>query len=163
MSRRPDGPRFLVDVNVARLAKWLRVMGYDTLYIPDVDDTELLQVAVRQDRVVLTRDRYILERRVVTSGQAKVVLIRSVDFREQMHQVTEAYRLDFHNGFTLCIECNEVLGEISKESVRDRVPPFVYRTHEQFQVCPNCDKLYWRGTHWRNMKTELTGFKKGVS
>ena len=152
-------PKFVVDNNVGRLAKWLRVIGYDTLYIPQVDDTELLRVAKEQGRTVLTRDRYIMERRAVTTGQVKAVLVRSDDFREQMQQVTETLGLDFHHGFSLCIECNVELEGISKESVRDRVPPFVFRTQDQFLVCPACRKVYWQGTHWRNMRVEMAAFK----
>ena len=154
-------PKFVVDVNVGRLAKWLRVMGYDALFIPNADDTDLLRIAMEQGRTLLTRDRHIVERRVVTAGQARVFLLQSDDFRQQMQHLTEALRLDSHNGFSLCIECNVALQDIGKESVRDRVPPFVFRTQDEFQICPACRKLYWRGTHWRNMRTELTGFEKG--
>ena len=150
----------MVDVNVGRLAKWLRVMGYDTLFVPNVDDTELLRIAREQKRIALTRDRHIMERRAVRASQVEVVLLQSDDFREQMKQVTEDLGLDFQKGFSLCIECNVALQEIGKESIQDRVPPFVYRTQDQFLVCPDCRKLYWRGTHWQNMKKELVGFRK---
>jgi uncharacterized protein with PIN domain len=153
-------PRFIADVNVGRLAKWLRVIGYDTLFVPGVDDTELLRIAMEEGRTVVTRDRYIMERRVVTTGRVKAVLVHSDDFREQMQQVTETLGLGFQSGFSLCIECNTSLEETSKESVRERVPPFVFSTQERFLVCLACRKLYWRGTHWRNMKAELGGFKK---
>ena len=156
----PMEPRFVVDVNVGRLAKWLRVI--DTLFIPDVDDAELLRVARAQGRIIVTRDRYILERRVVRSGRVRVVLVQSDDFREQMRQVTETVGLRFHKGFSLCIECNTPLEETSKESVRDRIPPFVFETQDHFLICPACRKLYWRGTHWRNMTSELVGFKRGA-
>ena len=155
-------PRFVVDVNVGRLAKWLRVMGYDALYIPDANDDELLRVAGEQDRAIITKDRYILERRLVTSGQVKAILVASDDFREQMHQLTRRLGLRFHNVFSLCIECNERLHLISKPEVKGRVPPFVFSTQEQFYQCPRCRKLYWRGTHWRNMREELAGFTEGV-
>ena len=75
--------RFVVDVNVGRLAKWLRVMGYDSLFIPDVDDAELLRIAEEQGRIALTKDRYILQRRAVATGRVRAVLVRSDDFREQ--------------------------------------------------------------------------------
>ena len=151
-------PRFVVDVNVGRIAKWLRVIGHDALYIPDADDGELVRRAGEQDRIILTRDRYIAERRVVASGRVKVILLQSHDFREQMREVTEALDLGFHDGFSICIECNAPLQETDKESVRDRVPEFVFSTQVSFQVCPDCGKLYWRGTHWRNMQEELAAF-----
>ena len=155
-------PKFIVDVNVGRLAKWLRDIGYDTLFIPEVDDTELVQVAQEQGRIVVTRDRYIMERRVVTSGKVTALLVQSDDFREQMREVTAALGLGFGNGSSLCIECNTVLEETGKESVREKVPPFVFRTQDKFLECPACRKLYWRGSHWRNMNVELVGFKAGA-
>ena len=155
-------PRFLVDVNVGRIAKWLRAIGYDALYIPDFDDAELVRIAMEQGRVILTRDRYILERGVVARGQVRALLLHSHDFREQMREVTRALDLGFHDGFSICIECNVTLEEIGKESARGRVPPFVFSTQDSFQVCPRCSKLYWRGTHWRNMRVEMAKFKKGA-
>ena len=153
-------PRFLVDVNVGRIAKWLRAAGYDALYIPHADDGELVRVAGEQGRIILTRDRYILERRAVTSGQVQILLLRSHDFREQMREVTDALGLGFDDGFSICIECNVPLDEIARDSVRGRVPPFVFDTQDSFQVCPRCAKLYWRGTHWRNMRLEIAAFKR---
>ena len=120
--------KFVVDVNVGRLSKWLRVIGYDALFLPDANDAELLQVAQEQGRTVVTKDRYILERRVVRRGQVKAVLIQSDDFREQMRQLTQTLGLSHQNGFSLCIECNASLEKTSKESARDKVPPFVFRT-----------------------------------
>ena len=151
-------PRFVVDLNVGRLAKWLRVMGYDALFIPDADDAELLRVAREQGRIIVTKDRYIMERRVVTTGQVRAFLVSSDDFRAQLRQVAEALGLGLERGFSLCIECNQPLSGIAKEEVRDRVPPFVFRTQEQFYQCPACGKLYWRGTHWHNMRMELAAF-----
>ncbi|MCI0438569.1 MAG: Mut7-C RNAse domain-containing protein [Chloroflexi bacterium] len=148
-------PRFAIDVNVGRLAKWLRGMGYDALYLPNVDDGELLRIARSEGRVIITRDRRILERRLVTRGIVKVFLVESDDFREQMREVAAAFGLDLRNGFSLCIECNARLTSVARERVRERVPPYVYENQEQFFECVRCGKLYWRGTHWRNMRAEL--------
>ena len=155
-------PRFLVDVNVGRLAKWLRAMGYDSRYIPDAEDSELLRVAANEDRTIITRDRYILERRQVTTGQVTAVLLTSDDFREQMRYLREALGLDVDNVFSLCIECNQPLRSVCRQRAKDRVPSFVFRTQEQFLECPGCRKTYWRGTHWHNMLDELAGFTEGA-
>ena len=93
--------KFVVDVNVGRLSKWLRVIGYDALFLPDANDADLLQVAQEQGRTVVTKDRYILERRVVRRGQVKAVLIQSDDFREQMRELTQTLGLSHQNGFLL--------------------------------------------------------------
>ena len=149
-------PKFVVDVNVGRLAKWLRAMGYDALFVPDIDDGGLVRTAQQEGRIILTRDRQLLERRVVTLGQIRVVLLRSDHFLLQLRQVTTELGLTAANDFTRCIECNAMLRNLDKEQVRDRVPPFVFQTQEEFKECPACHKVYWRGTHWRNMKHELT-------
>lgn len=148
-------PRFIVDVNVGRLAKWLRVMGYDSLLIPGIEDGELVRVALEEDRIVLTRDRYIMRRRVVASGKLKALLIRSDVLESQLRQVAETYNLNARRGFSRCIECNVLLLDVSKEDVQDRVPAFVFQTQEEFSECPSCQKMYWRGTHWHNMHREL--------
>ncbi len=148
-----------MDLNVGRLVKWLRVMGYDALFVPEADDGELLRLAGEEGRIVITRDRNIMQRRGVTSGRVKALLVTSDDFRRQMQQVIEVLGLGVQNSFSLCVECNVPLRYIEKHLVKERVPQFVYGTQSHFYVCPTCDKLYWRGTHWRNMHRELAGFR----
>ena len=151
----PEEPRFIVDVNVGRLAKWLRVMGYDSLYIPDVEDGELVQRALEDDRIIITRDARILYRRVVTSGQLRAALVRDDAVRRQIHQVVQELGLQRPREFSRCIRCNEPLQGVPKKSVAERVPRYVYQTQREFMECPLCRKLYWRGTHWRSMRAEL--------
>ena len=151
-------PRFVVDLNVERVAKWLWVMSYDALFVPEADGGQLLKIAGEQNRILVTKDRYILERRVVTTGKVKAFLITSDDFREQFRQVTQALELNSYNVFSLCIECNQRLEGIDRQLVAGRIPAFVFSTQEQFYRCPGCDKLYWRATHWNNMRSELAGF-----
>ena len=148
-------PKFIVDINVGRLAKWLRVLGYDALFVPDADDGGLVQIAQREGRILLTKDGRLLERRLFTSGQLKAVRVWGDHFTEQVRQVVSKLGLDTTNDFSRCIDCNEALFEVAKEEVRDRVPPYVFQTQEEFKECPVCHKVYWRGTHWRNMRQEL--------
>ena len=150
-------PKFIVDLNVGRLAKWLRVMGYDALFVPGIEDGELVRLAQEEGRVILTRDRYIVKRRSVTSGKPEALLIASEDLRGQLRQVVETYQLTAQGGFSRCIECNVSLVDVTREGVRERVPPFVFQTQEEFMECPSCQKLFWRGTHWHNMIQELSG------
>jgi len=148
-------PRFVVDVNVGRLAKWLRVMGYDAPVPSVAEDNNLVRLALREGRIMITKDSKLMERRVVTSGQLKAVLIRHDDLKSQLQQVVEALGLKDHKKFSRCIRCSLVLIPVPKASVEARVPPYVYETQEVFMACPGCHRLYWRGTHWANMAHDL--------
>jgi uncharacterized protein with PIN domain len=153
--------KFIVDANVGKLAKWLRMMGYDTLFFSGSDDSYMVKNALEEGRVILTRDTQIAKRRVVTSGQLKVILITSDDPELQMHQVITALNLDCVRLFTICLECNHPLEERSREQVKDLVPPYVFQTQGQFVECPACHRIYWRGTHWQAMTKKLEQFIEG--
>ena len=149
-------PRFLVDINVGRLAKWLRVLGHDALLARDVDDNALVRLALREERVLLTRDTRIFERRVVTSGRLRALLIQHDAVADQLRQVVDALALEgTARAFSRCIECNEPLEQRSPDEVRTLVPPYVYRTQTAYAQWPSCRRVYWRGTHWENMRKEM--------
>ncbi len=151
-----DRPKFIVDTNVGKLARWLRTMGYDTLFFSGGDDSHMVARAMAEGRVILTRDREIMQRRAVTSGRLKAVLITSEDPEQQMRQVIDTLKLDSHlKPFTICLECNRPLAERSKEEVEGRVPPYVFQTQSQYMECPACHRIYWRGTHWTAMTETL--------
>ena len=116
--------KFIVDHNVGKLAKWLRIMGYDTLFFNGSSDSRMVAMALAEGRVILTRDTQIMKRGVVTKGHLKVILIKSDRPERQMHQVIEALNLDcMSKPFTLCLECNQPLVARSKEQVKELVPP----------------------------------------
>ena len=139
-------PRFIVDVMLGKLAKWLRILGYDTLYRRDWEDEELLARADAEDRVLLTADREVIQRR---RGNKKVY-ISAARWPEQLRQLAQALplKLDMEGIFTRCIECNVLLEPLPKEGARGRVPPYVFATQEEFGQCPVCGRIYWRGTHF---------------
>lgn len=148
--------KFIVDHNVGRLTTWLRVMGYDTVFFRG-DDSRMIQIALAEDRIVLTKDTQIMKRRVVTSGRVKGVLIRHDDLWAQLRQVVDELKLDYASkAFTLCLECNRPLVSREKEEVKDLVPPYVFKTQTQYRQCPSCGRVYWRGTHWQAMSLELS-------
>jgi len=150
--------RFIVDSNVGRLAKWLRIAGFDTLFIKGIDDNRLVRIALDEGRVLLTRDREILKRRLVTSGRLKVILIEDDEVKAQLHQVLTALNLAGQlRPFSLCVECNEPLVPREREEVEKLVPPYVFQTQTQYEQCPRCLRVYWRGTHWERMSRELEG------
>ena len=151
----------MVDHNVGKLARWLRMMGYDTLFFHGGDDSHMVAKALAESRVVLTRDTGIMKRRVVTAGRLKAVLVNSEEPEQQMRQVIDTLGLDCQlKPFTLCLECNQPLAERSKEEVKDRVPHYVFQTQNQYMECPACHRLYWKGTHWQAMTRKLEKFCK---
>ena len=161
MSRLRAQPRFIVDINVGRLAKWLRAMGYDAVLLPQADDAELVRVALREERIVLTRDSRLMERRVVRTGQIQALLVRGDDVESQLRQVIRAYQLDGANSFSRCIRCNLPLEDIDREAVRGLVPPYVFETQTEFMRCPACSRVYWKGTHWANMRRDMEELREG--
>ena len=154
-----NAARFIVDHNVGKMTRWLRMMGYDTLFFNGEDDSEMIATALAEDRVILTRDTRIMERRLVTTGRLKAILIAYETPELQIKQVIETLNLDIHfRPFSICLECNQPLAERSREQVRERVPPYVYQTQEQYMECPACHSIYWRGTHWQAMTRKLERF-----
>ena len=147
--------RFVVDVNVGRLAKWLRVMGYDTLFPRERGDNQLVRIALQERRILVTRDAGIPLRRAVRLGQMQVVHILHDDLRSQLRQLVREHQLSLNGGFSRCVRCNDPLHPIPQGQVTERVPPYVLEIQSTFMECPRCLRLYWRGTHWANMMSEL--------
>ena len=151
--------RFIVDHNVAKLAKWLRMMGYDTVVFDGDDDASMISIALKENRILLTRDTQVMKRRVVTVGRLKAILANSDDPELQMCQVIGELNLNCrHQPFALCLECNQPLLTSTKQDVEGRVPPYVYQTQDQYMECPVCQRIYWRGTHWQKMTGTMERF-----
>ncbi|MGC8863813.1 MAG: Mut7-C RNAse domain-containing protein [Armatimonadota bacterium] len=138
--------RFLADCMLGKLAKWLRMLGYDTVYMPDADDDELVRIAVRENRILLTRDHRLCDRRMVRS---RCLFVDWGSTGAQVRQVIDALGLTVSDDtlFTRCAVCNSEIRPIDRADVRGRVPPYVYKTQAEYGYCPTCDKIYWRGTH----------------
>jgi uncharacterized protein with PIN domain len=138
--------RFVADGMLGTLAKWLRILGYDTLFEPGLDDNQLVRMARAQGRVLLTCDRELARRRGV-----RHVLLTSQDRAGQLRQVLAEMGLAPDHSFSRCPVCNEPLQPMDLETARERVPPYVAQTQSQFSSCPACRRVYWRGTHWTHM------------
>jgi uncharacterized protein with PIN domain len=152
-------PKFIVDLNAGKLAKWLRIMGYDASLFTDRDDGKMIKIALAENRIILTKDTHIMERRVVTSGKVKTILIEGDNPKRQLEQVTTALQLDFHfKPFSLCLECNLNLVERNKSEVSNLVPEHVFKTQTSYKECPSCHRIFWKGTHWQAMCNELGSF-----
>ena len=148
--------KFIVDHNVGKLVKWLRMMGYDTLFFTGDDDWQMVMTALNESRVILTRDTQVMCRGVIASGRLKAILIVSDVPEQQIQQVIKALHLDTKSGlFTLCMEDNQPLKEIDKEQARGRVPNHVFETQGKYVECPQCHRIYWKGTHWKAMLGNL--------
>lgn len=135
--------KFIADVMVGKLARWLRILGFDTEYSNKYEDDEIIRIGEAADRVILTRDVPLASRRM----NARCLLIASDHYKDQVLQVISTFSLKEFAIFSRCIECNTRLQDADKEAVFERVPPFVYLTQERFAVCPSCNRVYWHGTH----------------
>jgi len=137
---------------VGKLARWLRILGVDVIYDVSLDDQDLLAIARSDNRILLTRDNPL----AFGSGDPPRLFIESDDFRQQLRQVVSTYQIDTRDAlFTRCVVCNTPLESVSRRDVRERVPPYVFSTQEQFKRCPQCDKILWGGTHRAHMQKEL--------
>jgi len=140
------------------LAKWLRILGYDTLYDPKLDDPQLVRLARAEDRILLTRDRPLARRRGL-----RVLLIASEDLDEQIRQVLVELELEPERRFSRCPVCNGLLETMGHDEARARVPAYVARTHTQFRHCSSCGRVYWQGSHWQRMEEHLARLRAAGS
>jgi uncharacterized protein with PIN domain len=142
--------RFVADVMLGKLARWLRALGYDTLYFRDAADSRLLGIALREDRRLLTRDTALAAR----AGLAGL-LVRADGLDEQLREVMAACGLSARAPLSRCLECNGVLAPRDPADVRDRVPPYTLATHTEFWECQGCRRVFWPGSHARGILERL--------
>jgi uncharacterized protein with PIN domain len=145
-------PRFVADVMLGRLAKWLRIVGFDVLYSNKFSDNELIRISTSENRVLLSRDTRLLIQKAVR----QFIFLESQDLQRQMQQVFETMHLaGLPSLLTRCLSCNEPLQETTRESVHDIVPSFVFETQSKFKLCPKCGKIFWAGTHRNSVVRSL--------
>lgn len=136
--------KFIADSMLGRLARWLRILGYDVAYESSISDDDLISRSLHERRVILTMDRELSQR----ESAKNCLLIKSDDYREQLKHVINHYNIDCKSFiFSRCFICNELLDYIEKEKIEGKVPPYVYSTHNEFDFCPQCHRVYWSGTH----------------
>lgn len=143
-----EDSKFITDASLARLAKWMRLLGYDTVVFTKEAGREMLRQADAEGRIVLTRRRDMIERQF--SGI--LFLITDVIVSNQLKAVIEKFSLKINRQkmFWICLECNKKLHPVERNEVRDLVPPYVFENCEKYNQCPRCGKIYWMGTHPRN-------------
>jgi uncharacterized protein len=144
-----SAPKFAADRMLARLARWLRLLGADVLFDPSLGGDKLLRRARAEGRVTLTRDK-----RLRTASDA--LYLEGNLFRDQLREVLARFPFDPRRGaFTRCSHCNELLAEARRDTVVRRVPPFVYASQERFARCPRCGRIYWGATHPERIRREF--------
>jgi uncharacterized protein len=149
MEETHDIPRFAADCTLARLARWLRLMGADVVCEDGLSAAETLRLAREHERPMLTRDK-----RLRTAPDA--LYIESHLFRDQIREVMARFPFDpRRHAFTRCSACNDMLHQVSRDVVARRVPPFVYASHEKFALCEGCGRVYWSATHLERALREL--------
>jgi uncharacterized protein with PIN domain len=160
LSTDPTAPvlKLLTDGMLGRLTRWLRALGYDTVYAPDTDDNELLRRARAEDRVLLTADHALAIRR-----GARTLLIEAQDLAGQLRRVRAALGPPPDAEFSRCVACNGKLTLVDKTTLADRVPPYVLATRQEFRRCPDCGRIYWPGTHIERMKDVIRAQQTVVS
>jgi uncharacterized protein with PIN domain len=151
-------PRFILDVHLGKLARYLRLLGFDAEYASDLDDAEIAARSVDEKRIVLTRDRGLLKRSEVSHG----LWLRNIEPRRQLVEVVS--RLDLGQRiqpFSRCMACNGVLETVPEAVVRDALPKGVRGRHESIARCTRCRALYWRGSHYARLAELVSGFDFG--
>lgn len=149
----PPGPlRFVADAHLGGLARLLRMAGFDTLYDNHYDDAVMAELANRECRILLTRDRPLLMRRNVVHGCYVQALKPQAQLREVYHRLDLATQA---RPFSLCMSCNAPLQAVEKQTVLNRLPPRVQARHEHFLACGQCGRIFWEGTHWQDMRALL--------
>lgn len=154
--------KFIADNNAGKLARWLRMIGYDTLLFKEKNDSKMIEISLKEGRVILTKDTQIMKRRLVTDGKLKAIFIKHDDSKAQLQQIVKTLNLNYHfRPFSLCLDCNQTLIPRSKDEVQSLVPSYVFKTQKQYMECPSCHRIYWQGTHWQAMVKELENLAEG--
>lgn len=145
----PVPPRFVCDVHLGQLARYLRMLGMDARYDPDRSDPALARISAEDERMLLTRDVGLLKRSRVKLG----TFVRAQAPRRQLAEVVERFGLEAEaDPLSRCLSCNVELGAAPSEAIEEQVPPQVRESHDVFVQCPACDSVYWAGTHVERMR-----------
>jgi len=144
--------KFVADVHLGKLTKYLRLCGFDTYYRTDFRDKEIINLAISDKRVILTRDRGLLKNKKVTHGY----WIRSIYYCDQLKDIL--LHFDLKNRITLftrCMECNGLLEDVTKKEILNRLLPKTRQYYRKFKKCRDCNRIYWNGSHYQSMKKNI--------
>lgn len=150
-------PKFVLDVHLGKLARYLRLLGFDVLYTNHYTDPELIEIALAEKRIILTRDVFIFKNKSITHGY----WIRSTAFKHQLKEVIHRFDLQARIiPFSRCIECNGILGPIEKNIIASKIPRQVSHCFDDYHECLDCHKIYWKGSHYDKLKAFVENFIK---
>lgn len=154
----PVPPRFVLDVHLGKLAGYLRLLGFDTLYRNDFDDAELAEISDTQQRILVTCDRKLLMRKRVHCGH----LMRSRKAFGQVQELLSRYRLHgFRSGVVRCLQCNGVIHAVAKHEIDSCLQPLTRIHYDDFYQCDGCRKIYWKGSHYTKMQALVAEIRAG--
>lgn len=146
--------RFVLDIHLGKLATSLRLLGFDTLYRNDYEDEKLAEISYSQARILLTRDKGLLMRSLVTYGY----YVRNTNPQQQIVEVLQRYDLfKLVSPFKRCLRCNGLLEPVDKQSIVDKLPETVRSQVDVFQRCQDCDRIYWKGSHYERLQQFIDG------
>lgn len=143
-------PTFIADCHLGKLAKYLRVIGFDTIYFNTIDDNDLIELARKEERIILTRDRALHERE-----KAPTFYLESIDNLEQLQELQEQFSIKNYKLTGRCIICNTELESVDKSEIEDKIPQKVKLYFSEFEICPTCSRIYWHGDHYKRMMNTI--------
>lgn len=150
-------PRFFADAMLGRLARWLRILGYDTAWEADVEDAQLVRRALEEERIIVTRDRLLAEE----WRGPRIVVLRADALWEQLRELARRVPLDPGRPlFRRCTRCNAPVEPATPEEVAARVPARTLREQDVFTCCPRCRHVYWEGGHARRIRARLEAWRR---
>jgi uncharacterized protein with PIN domain/sulfur carrier protein ThiS len=152
-------PRFIADVHLGRLVRYLRMLGQDVYYKSNLNKEEVVKLSLDEKRTILTMDKNLLKRNEVTHGY----LVRNSDPEKQVIEIVKRFQLKNQlKEFTRCLGCNSLLRRVEKGEIEFRLPQKVKQNQNEFYICKNCDKIYWKGTHFDRMKSLIQKIKNDL-
>jgi uncharacterized protein with PIN domain len=144
--------KFIVDCMLGKLAKWLKILGFDALFFSRIEDDELLALARKEGRILLTKDTGLVQR----AQNVETLFLESDEWPDQVRQVLAHFDLrEKVRPHTRCIDCNVPLKNLPKQNAKNLVSPFVFERADSFALCPDCGRVFWRGTHFEDMEAKI--------
>lgn len=145
---------FIVDETTGDFARWLRILGFDTKMIKNRRGISLIAIALKEEKLIITRSSKLLNKE-----KECCIHINSTDTISAIVELKETDLLTGMKPFSRCIECNTLLQKTSKNNIIGRIPPYIFKRHNKFSLCPRCGRIYWKGSHLKRMVKELQDAK----